>query len=235
MFSFKFRLTEKTKKNLKYLLNYLIEVIIPIIPYCYIIISALRSLVQVDDLRLAIAFQEFEKNVDAKLFSTTKIEMLTTISVVLIGFYITVMSVFGTSYSKSIIEISGANLGKKFIRYSSLSLGYAFLFLVTAVMYDVFSFTFKSGLLFFLLIAMLTNCARYTIIVMLMYSTNISSAKQNSDICDNQNKEIISLLHKISSSISVNNITNNQEYIEKLKEKLKQQEDNAPHIPNKQI
>lgn len=91
----------KIKKSL----NILIEFYLTKLPLIYLFIAFIIKYSFNKSSIIFIKYNESELFIDTVLFSSNRLEMLITISVVLIGFYVTIISVFGSGYSQAIVNV----------------------------------------------------------------------------------------------------------------------------------
>jgi len=168
-----------------------------------------------------------------ELLVESRVSTLTTISVVLIGFYITVMSVFGTSQSKAIVKISRNNLGDKFMNYANRSIVTTFIYFLATIFFDLLN---HRVLLYFytsIFIYMITNFIRFSSIVLAMYKENITEASDIMDQEIKEKKQLLKLLREIKDSNSEINNQDGEERLKKMIEKTEEEKENAPEIPEK--
>jgi len=168
-----------------------------------------------------------------ELLVESRVSTLTTISVVLIGFYITVMSVFGTSQSKAIVKISRNNLGDKFMNYANRSIVTTFIYFLATIFFDLLN---HRVLLYFytsIFIYMITNFIRFSSIVLAMYKENITEASDIMDQEIKEKKQFLKLLREIKDSNSEINNQEDEERLKKMIEKTEEEKENAPEIPEK--
>jgi hypothetical protein len=168
-----------------------------------------------------------------ELLVESRVSTLTTISVVLIGFYITVMSVFGTSQSKAIVKISRNNLGDKFMNYANRSIVTTFVYFLATIFFDLLN---HRVLLYFytsIFIYMITNFIRFSSIVLAMYKENITEASDIMDQEIKEKKQLLKLLREIKDSNSERNNKDGEERLKKMIEKTEKEKENAPEIPEK--
>lgn len=148
--------------------SYLTEIILPkalmiIMILGYIIINFIGSNKIISSVDNSLKF----------MFATNRMSMLSTISVVLIGIYITVVSVFGSSQSVAIVKISKADLGGKFISYAELALISSFIhFIITIFYYESTLFLYIYSIIF---VWMITSFIRFVTVIFKMYKDNINS------------------------------------------------------------
>lgn len=158
-----------------------------------------------------------------------QINTLTTVSAVLIGFYVTTMSVFGTSLSSSILKISKSKLVDKFIEYSVTALVSAFIFLLLSIFLNVLpDKLIKVHIYFTLFLFMITAAIRFAFIVILMYRDNIDSADK---IIEQDKKERERLLALLSSMETCFRLNSNEKQARKIQEIARMQRESAPDIP----
>jgi hypothetical protein len=160
---------------------------------------------------------------------SVQINTLTTVSAVLIGFYVTTMSVFGTSLSSSILKISKSKLVDKFIEYSVTALVSAFIFLLLSIFLNVLpDKLIKVHIYFALFLFMITAAIRFAFIVILMYRDNIDSANK---IIEQDKKERERLLALLSSMETCLRLKSNEKQASKIQEIARTQRKSAPEIP----
>ncbi|HLR81068.1 MAG TPA: hypothetical protein VK119_10940 [Bacillota bacterium] len=166
-------------------------------------------------------FQIVEQVLQRNLLNQNKSSLLINISVVLIGFHITVMSVLGTSYSKSVIKLSKENLTKKFIRYVSFSLFYSFVFLLMTIFHDNLNYFGLPMLHFSFFIAVIANSVRFSIITMQIFQKNIELAAEYSEEKQQRDQEFLILIKDIEKHLYNKSQYNTHKLIE-LKEKIEE-------------
>ena len=189
---------------------------------------------------LSIKFSFFQKLeitiysfINLELFIESRISTLTTISVVLIGFYITVMSIFGTSYSKAIVKISRNDLGNKFMNYANISIFITFIYFLLTIFFDIFNN--KLFLYFYssIFIYTITNFIRFSSIVLKMYKVNITKASNIIDKELKEKKDLMRILKEIRDLNFEEKSKSSGEEFKNIKEKTKAEKGNAPEIPEK--
>jgi hypothetical protein len=168
-----------------------------------------------------------------ELFIESRVSTLTTISVVLIGFYITVMSVFGTSQSKAIVKISRNNLGDKFMNYANRSIVTTFVYFLATIFFDLLNYRVLLYFYTSIFIYMITNFIRFSSIVLAMYKENITEASNIMDQEVKEKKQLLKLLREIKDSNSERNNQEGEERLKKMMEKTEKEKENAPEIPKK--
>ncbi|SDC57461.1 hypothetical protein [Halanaerobium congolense] len=168
-----------------------------------------------------------------ELLVESRVSTLTTISVVLIGFYITVMSVFGTSQSKAIVKISRNNLGDKFMNYANRSIVTTFVYFLATIFFDLLNHRVLLYSYTSIFIYMITNFIRFSSVVLAMYKENITEASDIMDQEIKEKKQLLKLLREIKDSNSERNNQDSEEKLKKMIEKTEKEKENAPEIPEK--
>ncbi|QUH21431.1 hypothetical protein [Alkaliphilus sp. B6464] len=167
---------------------------------------------------------------NADILTDARVEMLTTISVVLIGFNVTIMSVFGSSYSQAVVEISDKNLCENFIKYAKKFLIVTFIFFIITIFYDVMKWEFFVFIYISVFISVIMEFIRFSAIVLKMYDVNISDASSAVEKQKKYQDETIKLLRQIKDDLQVENTKSNTEYFNEMKEAMDIQRKNCEKI-----
>ena len=125
-------MTDALKSKLISVLESIIEKWLFIIPIFYFIIIILNYRFSTFQYPLKEYFVQFSTSLSTTIIPK-QLNALTTVSAVLIGFYVATMSVFGTSISNAILKISKGNKVRSFIEYSCNALSSAFIFLLYSI------------------------------------------------------------------------------------------------------
>lgn len=160
-----------------------------------------------------------------------QISTIITVSAVLIGFYVTSMSVFGTSASYATNKIANGNKTDQFIKYSCVALGTAFVVLLYSVVLPVLPWIFaKTHLYIFCFLFMILAALRFAAVVILMYSININTIGG----AMNQQVEVFQELVECIKNVKLQ--FNQEAMASKLNEidqENKRQLENAPLLPHR--
>lgn len=222
------------KIKLKKVFSYIIEFILPKLPLMLLVLSALVEFLSPSGTPLSTYIHKIKFFLDERLFTVSRLEMLTTISVVLIGFYITVISVFGSSYSQAVVIISKNQYSNLFIKYASYAILSAFIYFLLTIFYDVFQWDFFVFIYTSIFLWLVANFIRFSLIILLMYKENINKA---SDIVENEEKykrELFTILKEIKERYTFNEMQNEIYRFNKIKEISSKQRGEAKDIPFKE-
>ncbi|MFW5794915.1 MAG: hypothetical protein ACOCV1_05485 [Bacillota bacterium] len=168
-----------------------------------------------------------------ELLVESRVSTLTTISVVLIGFYITVMSVFGTSHSKAIVKISRNDLGEKFMKYANRAIMTTFVYFLATIFFDLLNHRVLFYFYTSVFIYMITNFIRFSSIVLAIYKENITEASDIMDQEIKEKKQLLRLVREIKDLSFEKNNQDDEERLKKIKEMTEKEKENAPEIPEK--
>lgn len=145
----------------------------------------------------------YDTNYIYRMMISPQISTLTTVSAVLIGFYVTTMSVFGTSTSHAASKIADGNKTDQFIRYSCTALGSAFCVLLYSIILPILPWIFaKTHLYIACFLYMIFSAIRFAAVVMVMYSDNINS---NKGLLGQNSKELCDLIKRVEDLESYDN------------------------------
>lgn len=205
----------------------IIEKWILFIPIVFLVLSTILYFLSFSDSLLKNCFQIFEQLLKTKIFSETRVSSLINISVVLIGFYITIMSIFGSNFSTAIVDISEKGLGGKFIAYTKGSLISAFIYFIVTIFFDIFKLKFFIFIYSAIFLWVITNMIRITYITIKLYGYNINNANEEIKKQNNVNQQMITLLQEIKD---LHNRKDDQ-YYQNLKKTVQKQKENAKIIP----
>ncbi|MGP4070665.1 hypothetical protein [Halobacillus sp. B29] len=217
---------DKVKNGLLVASDSLFELILPKVFLGLIVVSFFYFLIiniPFFDVESMAKLSEFEEELSSILFNENKSSLLINISVVLIGFFITVMSVLGTNYSKAVSKLVEDNVSDRFISYSAWALTYAFTFLILSILNTDFSEEGVTLIYSFLFCALLANAIRFTLIVIEIFRKNISGSCDEVREQDQKEKELIGLLREIKEHLEYQG-EDEEKYKEELRRKITEQE-----------
>lgn len=221
---------EKIKKSIS-LIGIFIEKWLQYLPVIYLLFAGTYSCL---GKRKIIFIEEFIEITNAlyMIFNNPdKISTFTMVSAILIGFYVTSMSVFGTSLSHAIIKISKNKLTKKFIYYSVTALSSAFVFLLYSIFSDVMKSTFlRTHLYFTIFIIMIIFAIRFSYIILYMYYYNINQATKVAEEEEAKKKELQAIIKSIESYLKYEKNPLAERKRNELKKEIKRQRKEAPDI-----
>ncbi|MCP3028812.1 hypothetical protein [Halobacillus sp. A5] len=164
-----------------------------------------------------------ESELQSLIFNEDKVGLLINISIVLIGFLITVMSVLGTNYSRAVLKMAEDDTSDRFIGYSTWSLFLAFSFLILSIINTNLVTPGETFIHFFLLCSLLSNAIRFSIIVIEIFRKNIDGSSEEVKKKDEKNAELISILSDIKDYLEEERFGDSN-YYEKLKSEIKERE-----------
>lgn len=132
-------------------------------------------------------------------------ELLINILSILLGFIITIISVFGIGYSKATVKICEENLEKKFCTIAKKILCIATILLIIVFFgYDMRKIQIFTMGFFLLLIYFFIKFIVFGMIVLKMFNYNIQNSKKEFEEDEKLKKEIILLLRKMANVDNVN-------------------------------
>ncbi|SET55845.1 hypothetical protein SAMN05660297_02759 [Natronincola peptidivorans] len=210
--------------------NLIIEKGLRFIPLGFILVAVIIKFFSFQIGSVELFYIGVHKFLSEIIFTQTRLEMLSTISVVLIGFNVTIMSVFGSSYSQAIIRISEENLSANFITYSKNSLVASFVFFIITMFFDAIPLEFFIFIYTTSFLTIIVEFIRFTAVVLKMYEVNIDSASDAVKIQEEERKELIGLLREIKDIYSIQNIQSNTDHYDKMKEAMKKEKKTAKKI-----
>ena len=205
----------------------IIEKWIITVPIVFLILSFILYVLSYINVFLKNCFIIFQQFLKLQIFSSTRISALINISVVLIGFYITIMSIFGSNSSTAIIDISREGLSGKFMSYIKNSLISTFSYFIVTIFFDVFKFEFFVFIYATIFLWVIVNMIRIIYITIKLYGYNIENANIKIEEQNKRDSEMIKLLQEIKDLQNKNGI----EYYKNLKENVQKQKENAKDIP----
>lgn len=219
-------MTDALKSKLISVLESIIEKWLFIIPIFYFIIIILNYRFSTFQYPLKEYFVQFSTSLSTTIIPK-QLNALTTVSAVLIGFYVATMSVFGTSISNAILKISKGNKVRSFIEYSCNALSSAFIFLLYSIFLDAIKNKFFNPDFYFVIFLwMIIAAIRFAALVILMYHDNITNATKVIKNDQNVTDRIVALLTSLETFLRYSNSQNIE-----LMEKIKEQRTKAPDIP----
>jgi hypothetical protein len=180
-----------------------------------------------EDWNIYIKVVEIEKKITTSFLTKDKTNMLITVGVFLVGFYVTVMSVLGSSYSAAVVKISEEGLSRKFVRVAVASFFIGFIFLIITVLYDIMSkSTFFTIFYLSLILSTLTEALRFSTIVMHIYYSNIKHAADEVEKKNETEQQLMEILLRMESKLYDPNSpsVDSEDYLEELRRKLKENE-----------
>jgi len=223
---------KRVKQNLSIrinkIINIFIEDILNVLPYLFLVFSFI--LFYFDIPPLEGAFHNLYIFLIEQLFTRDRINTLTTVAVVLIGFYVTIMSVFGANYSQAVLKISNSKLSKKFTGYAGQGLVVTFVYFVFTIFYDTVGWKFFIFIYGFTFLLVISNFIRFAMIILKMYDENINSASEVIAEEQKTRNELITILRQIKDTCNTS-VTNNSDYFYKLEEKLEENKKKAKPLP----
>lgn len=181
------------------------------------------------------AFVKFADNTESIFINLIQPQASTfiTVSAILIGFYVTTMSVFGTSVSQAVVKISKGGRSKQFIKYSSSALFFAFLLLIFSIALDVMPWLYiKTHLYITVFLWMLFSAIRFAVIIIVMYWLNINSANEAIKREHEERAQLLTAIQHFESFFYKMN-DNLDNVIDEINDEAKSQRDEAPPIPKK--
>jgi len=207
--------------------NIFFERVLTKIPFIFLFCVIIINYINNKNIFLKIT-KEFAKNY---LLLDNRVEMLITVSVVVIGFYITVISVFGSNYSIAIVKVSEFNKTNDYIKYAERAVISAFFHFIMLIFYDLWIaknqiFIFIYLTLFSWLIA---TFIRFSSITFKMYKYNIKKAYELLEKEKRDKEDLLILINKIKNMLEVRNI-NNEEYFKRLQEESRRQYEEGEKI-----
>ncbi len=165
-----------------------------------------------------------------RLFAKDRMSTLINISVVLIGFYVTIMSIFGSNVSAAIVKLSENELSENFIKYIKSGLFFAFSYFFLTIFFDVF----KSNLFIIIyttvFLLVLSSCIRICLISIKLYQYNIENASELSKEAEKNQEQILTLLQEIKDS----NQKGKKEKYDKIKMITEKEKRNRKDLPYKE-
>lgn len=197
------------------------------IPIAFLILSGILFVLSFTSIFFNNIFTIFDTFLKNQMFTSTRISQLINVSVVLIGFYMTIMSIFGSNPSQAIVNISKGGLSRKFISYIKNSLLSTFIFFIVTIFFDFFTSKFFVLIYGTIFLWVLMNMIRMTYITIKLYGYNISNANKALAEKNKQKREMLSLLQEIKDLHDKNSI----EYYNNIKESVQKQKENAKDIP----
>ncbi len=208
---------ENEKKKLKRLLNWLIEKGLNCLPMAFFILAVSLMLGSIYNDTLLEYYNLIQSFMSDKIFTSARTEALSTIAVVLIGFNVTIMSVFGSSYSKAIVIISQNDGTKDFTSYSKSSLFSSFIFFICTIFSDTLAVDFFTFIYTSIFIWVITSFVRFTVIVLKMYDVNIKEAAQIAGEEAKEKGELINSLRELKEIMRVKETLANEDYFNNIK------------------
>jgi hypothetical protein len=169
-----------------------------------------------------------ENEIGKSFLNKDKTNMLITVGVFLVGFYVTVMSVLGSSYSAAMLKISEEGLSKKFVRCAVIAFFIGFVFLIFTVLYDLLKpNTFFTFFYLALIFSTLTEALRFSIIVMHIYYSNIKHASDEIKNKAQTEEKLMNLLILMESRLNDSKPlpkVDSDDYIQTLRKQIAQNE-----------
>lgn len=171
-----------------------IEKILPCIPGILLIIACILYILPCKNyVTIIIIFLE------SSIFDQQRINSLINVSVVLIGFYVTIMSIFGSNSSVAVVAISKANLSHKFTSYIRTALISTFIYLIFTIFYDAIKLEFIILLYTINFLWVVVNLIRIAYLSINLYDYNIKQSANIKENEDKNNQEILNLLKDIKN------------------------------------
>lgn len=168
------------------------------------------------------------------LFIETKSEMLMTISVVLISFYVTVMSVFGASISNAVLEISKNELSDDFMSYAIEAIISTFTHFIVTIFFDVIKGEYFIYIYTSILLWVIFNFMRFSAVVLKMYENNIINASKISKQERNERKELMKILIQIKDSQELERVRHDNSHLEDMIDISEKHRKEAKDLPYKE-
>lgn len=148
------------------------------IPLGLICVLILMKLLSYEVEAVAALLTSYNNLLSQEILSSDVIESLIGFPVMLIGVYITVISVFGIGFSKATVLLSESNAVDKFIKYAQVSILSAIILLFSTILHEVISWDNWSIVYLIIILWATTNFLRFIIITLRMYTINIREANQ---------------------------------------------------------
>ena len=173
--------------------DFTIEFIFPKwLPLVFILSIIILYTLQKYIINLSILINRANEFIVTNILKESLLNSLIEIPIVMLGIYITVISVFGIGFSRATVIISKNGLAEKFIKYTQISIISAIVFLIGTITYDLFSSKLWTFLYLDLIIWCFSNFVRFIDITMKMYSINIKEASKE----EKNSEEALSALDK---------------------------------------
>ncbi|WP_039241035.1 hypothetical protein [Clostridium botulinum] len=205
-------------KKLNNIFGMLIETIIQYIPLVFLIIITAMYI-----LPFRNCLDPIFKWLIIDIFTKERVSSLVNISVILVGFYVTIMSIFGSNSCIAVVEMSKAKLANKFTSYIKKALLSTFIFLIYTIFYDTVKFRFLMFLYVIIFTWVIANLIRVAYLSIKLYEHNIKKAYTINEEQNKLNKEVLLLLREIKHFYQLNENKKNFETIknEGRKSKIK--------------
>lgn len=198
---------DKINKLYDQLIEFVFPIWLPIIAIIFLIIVSIfhKHCENIYSQVLALNFY-----IDKIIFKEELLGSLLEIPIVLLGIYITIISVFGIGFSKATILVAQNNKSGYFIKYAQTAIISAIMLLVSTIVYDLISLKIWTLIYLDFLIWCLANFVRFIIITMKMYTINIKEANNEAIKADEKVEELITKLNKVISEKSNQDITSDE-------------------------
>lgn len=130
-------------------------------------------------------------------FIDSRINLIINMSLILLGIYATITSVFGSSRSAAISKLADSGLTNNLIIYISCALTSALIL----PMYLIFIQSTNMLLVLFLSIWMIICLIRFLFIIVVIYNYNVKKAKEMDEMDEKNYKNIYNVLEEININI----------------------------------
>jgi len=222
------RIINNLKNKFNKFFDILIEFIFPrCLPLIFIIFLVIAYSLQEYIGKWYIKVQEFQIFVNESILTTSLLGSLVEIPILLLGIYITVISVFGIGFSKATVLVAKNNQAKNFIKYAQVAIVSAVLFLMSTILYDLISFELWALVYLNILIWCFANFIRFITITMKMYTINIQDADEQAMNSENSATELCRTINRLLDDKTNPDIDSDEYYnniVKKNENKIKESE-----------
>lgn len=172
------------KKFKGYLYNF-IEKVFPKLGFFMLVLFIMIYIVAVINIEFKNKISTFMipmvSFIEKSIVTQNRGESFLNMSVLIISFYVTVISVFGVGFSRATVLLAQKDEAISFIKYSKYAILSSVLCLITTIFYD--SIAIGMGIVIYALLLLWTfaNFIRFVIISIEMFSANILNAYKDAE------------------------------------------------------
>lgn len=195
----------------KFILNYLTKT-----PLVFLVLLTGMFLFLSDGSPLYSILCGISNDISLKFLTESKLDTLTTVSVTLSGFCVTIMSVFGVGVSNATIEISKNGLSTEFMLYAIEATISSFILFGITVFMDLINSSYIVLLYILIILWAIFNFIRFSIVVLAMYKNNINNVHREIEEEEKYKENIQKLLQTIIDNQVINRNKESDEHFDKM-------------------
>lgn len=216
---------------MKKIFNRLILIYVTKIPLVFLVVTTGLFVFLPDDSMLFLILNRLADNISENFLTDTKLDTLTTVSVTLSGFCVTIMSVFGVGVSNATIEIAKNGLSYEFMKYAIEATISSFIFFGITILMDLVDNNYIVMFYIFIMLWAILNFIRFSIVVLAMYKNNINNVHKEIEEEEMYKANIQKLLQKIIDNQILRSNIEDKERFEKMLKVSKSHIEDSKELP----